>query len=289
MHLQQSKNTSRKSGGQQYWLQGLPKWLKHHLDAEKFCPVLLQTPYGLTKTSFRALHPRWKFVAAGKLVKANAYHYRVQADEANTSIGEAIRSWFGLRKQGDFERIELSAPTMHRENFLILTPTVVSMRNGSRVERLQRIRDPLSFCRDYHSKLWTEQIAKLRAADANTLAWVKDQLATVVRDNKSGKWANILECDLLRAAGALGHLGLELSPYLGRGLDCIDSKFRFGTLPPYTCPVEIKKRSSGFKYQMQNYTQLPRAVILCLQHDLAELPEHVDVLELSAFDQYLAT
>jgi hypothetical protein len=43
MHLQQSKAASRETGGQQYWLQGIPAWLKNHLDKEKACPVVLQT------------------------------------------------------------------------------------------------------------------------------------------------------------------------------------------------------------------------------------------------------
>jgi hypothetical protein len=60
MHLQQSKAESRKTGGQQYWLQAMPRWLKNHLDKERACDVVLQTPYGITQTSFVALHPDWK-------------------------------------------------------------------------------------------------------------------------------------------------------------------------------------------------------------------------------------
>jgi hypothetical protein len=47
-------------------------------------------------------------------------------------------------------------------------------------------------------------------------------------------------------------------------------------------PVEGKKRSHGFKYQMLRYAPLPRAVILCVEHDLANPPDHVDVVELAA-------
>jgi len=51
--------------------------------------------------------------------------------------------------------------------------------------------------------------------------------------------------------------------------------------------VEIKKRSSSFSYQITRYTKLPRAVVLCMKHDLVNPPDHIDVLELSALAQYL--
>jgi len=89
MHLLQSK--VGKSGGPQYWLQDIPEWLIHHLQKKHTCAVVLQTPYGITRTSFNALHPDWKFGKDGKLESANAQHYRIQADETNASIGEAIR------------------------------------------------------------------------------------------------------------------------------------------------------------------------------------------------------
>ena len=84
-------------------------------------------------------------------------------------------------------------------------------------------------------------------------------------------------------------LGLDLSLYLTRGYDCPVSKFSFGGLPSYTCPVEIKKRSSGFSYQITRYTKLPRAVVLCVNHDLINPPDHIDVLELSCLAKYLCS
>jgi hypothetical protein len=35
------------------------------------------------------------------------------------------------------------------------------------------------------------------------------------------------------------------------------------------------------------YTDLPRAVVLCVEHDLKNPPGHVDILELSALADYL--
>lgn len=95
------------------------------------------------------------------------------------------------------------------------------------------------------------------------------------------------EADLLRAAGALSVFGLNLSLYLTKGYDCPKSQFSFSGFPIYPCPVEIKKRSSGFDYQIMRYTELPRAVVLCLEHDLVNPPDHVDILELSALADYL--
>ncbi len=75
--------------------------------------------------------------------------------------------------------------------------------------------------------------------------------------------------------------------YLTKGYDCPKSEFKFSGFPPYPCPVEVKKRSSRFDYQIMRYTKLPRAVVLCIEHDLKNAPDHVDVLELSALADYL--
>lgn len=136
MHLQQSKAQSRKTGGQQYWLQAMPSWFQNHLDKEKACKVLLQTPYGITRTSFAALHPDWKYNAKSHLVRANAQHYRVQADEDRTSIGEAIRQWFGMRKGKDFETIEIEAAFLSNE--IILIPTALTLRGSGRTQILEK-------------------------------------------------------------------------------------------------------------------------------------------------------
>jgi hypothetical protein len=98
----------------------------------------------------------------------------------------------------------------------------------------------------------------------------------------------VSEADLLRLAGAFDHLGLQLGPYLLRGYDCPGSSFRFGEYPEYVCPVEIKKRSSGFKYQVKNYPTLPRAVVLCLDHDVRHPHEHVDYVEVRYLAKYLS-
>jgi len=285
MHLQQSKAKSRKSGGQQYWLQAMPPWFQNHLDKARACGVLLQTPYGMTRTSFAALHPKWKHNSKNELVKANAQHYRVQADETHTSIGEAIRRWFGILKNNDFERIEVEAA--FQDNDIILIPTAVSMRGSGRTRVLKKAASPLSFHRDYQSRLWKNQIAACRRASANDVSWACSQIKRVVADHQNTDTKNVHEADLLRAAGALSVLGLDLGCYLTNGYDCPQSQFCFLGLPTYPCPVEIKKRSSRFNYQIKNYTNLPRAVVLCVEHDLKNPPDHVDILELSALADYL--
>jgi hypothetical protein len=67
------------------------------------------------------------------------------------------------------------------------------------------------------------------------------------------------------------------------------SKFRFLEFPVYRCPVEIKKRSLNFDYQILKKTLPERAAILCLEHDeLFIPPEAVDVIELKALQDFLA-
>lgn len=285
MHLQQSKAASRETGGQQYWLQGIPVWLKNHLDKEKACPVVLQTPYGITQTSFIALHPDWKLNHKGKLINANAQHYRVQADETKTSIGEAIRHWYGVKNEQDFERVDAEAK--QTDGHFILIPTAVTLRGVKRAQTLEKVISPLSFHHDYQSKFWKKQIEACRKESANDVFWAGSQIRRVVADHRNADTKNVHEADLLRAAGALSVFGLDLSLYLTKGYDCPKSRFGFSGFPTYPCPVEIKKFSSRFDYQIMRYTELPRAVVLCIEHDLVNPPDHVDILELSALADYL--
>jgi hypothetical protein len=71
MHLHQGKLGD--TGGPQYWLQDIPSHVSGHLEREKACPVILQTPYGPVETPFVALEPNHKLVG-NKIVKANAQH-----------------------------------------------------------------------------------------------------------------------------------------------------------------------------------------------------------------------
>ena len=123
-------------------------------------------------------------------------------------------------------------------------------------------------------------------ARSEFLPWVAAQITHVVAEHRA-RPQKILESDLLRTAGALSHLGLQLSAYLGSGYDCVNSTFQFDGLPTYECPVEIKKRSQGFTYQVREYTNLPRAVVLCMDHDFVNPPDHIDVIELPTLAEYL--
>jgi hypothetical protein len=160
------------------------------------------------------------------------------------------------------------------------------MRRSERAKILEKVTSPLSFHHDYQSKLWRKQIEACRKASATDAAWVAFQIRRIVTDHRRAETKHVHEADLLRTAGALSVLGLDLSLYLTKGYDCPKSQFSFSGFPPYPCPVEIKKRSSGFDYQIMRYTKLPRAVVLCIEHDLVNPPDHVDILELPALADY---
>lgn len=283
MHLQQTKVGSRTSGGPQYYFHSVPAHVKEFLRKRGACPVVLQTPYGIASSSFTAVDRDHKLAAGGKVVKGSVGHDRIQGDE---SIGEAIRHWYGLKTHADFEHIEVEA-MIHPDGHFILIPISVSMRGSKRPKVLEKISYPLSFHHDYQSKLWKRQISAVSEKSDGDVSWAATQIKRVVTEHSETKAQNIHEADLLRVAGALSRLGLDLSLYLTKGYDCPQSRFAFYGLPSYPCPVEIKKRSSRFDYQIARYTKLPRAVVLCLNHDLVNPPDHVDVLELSALAEYL--
>jgi hypothetical protein len=230
-------------------------------------------------------------LSGGKPVPGNVGHDRIQQASGDRSIGEAIRYWYGLKTKGDFERIDVDVRIHYdrhtKKEHFILTPTEVRMREKSRKRDIPRVMSPLSFHDRYQSELWRKQIDFLRSNAPYDVRWAASQINRVVAENRKTEASHILEADLLRAAGALSILGLELGPYLGKGYDCMDSSVQFNGLPLYPCPVEVKRRSRGFNYQVERYEELPRAVVLCIDHDLPNPPEDIDVLALPTLGQYL--
>ncbi|MCI0361440.1 MAG: hypothetical protein L0211_23405 [Planctomycetaceae bacterium] len=264
--------------------------MKNFLRENGACPVLLQTPYGIAKSPFMAVGRDHK-LKNGKVVPGNVGHDRIQQAGGDQSIGEAIRHWYGIKAGRDFERIDLEVnihvdPATNQSQF-ILVPTGVKLRDAKRSREVARIASPLSFHRNHYSTLWKQQIAQCSGASPNDVRWAADQIARVVADHAREDLGSVLESDLLRTAGALSLLGLNLSAYLGQGYDCIESQFQFLNLPVYPCPMEVKNRSRGFTYQIARYTNLTRAVVLCMEHNLVNPPHHIDVIELPALAEYL--
>lgn len=286
MHLQQTKVGSRASGGPQYYFHGVPSHVKDYLRRRGACPVVLGTPYGLAISPFMAVDRDHKLGADGKPMPGKVGHDRIQQGDGDQSIGEAIRYWYGIAGGQDFETIDVEA-TIHDEGHFILVPTAVKLRDRQRLLAFPRDRSPLSFHRDHQSKLWRDQIDAKRKESPGDLGWAASQIARVVADHSPERAKSILESDLLRTAGALSLLGLDLSAYLGTGYDCPDSQFAFAGLPMYPCPIEIKNRSKGFRYQISKYPKLPRAVVLCVEHDMVNPPEHIDIIELRTLADYL--
>jgi hypothetical protein len=285
MHLQQSH--VNKHGGPQYWLQNAPDHILEHIQRHKKCQVILQTPYGPVETPFNAVDPDHKIVQ-GKIVKANAQHYRIQKGESKESIGEAIRRWFALDAHREFERIEIEI-TFDKKSRFILVPTEVHWRKKGSSEVLPSTKEPLSFHAHFQSELWKKQIEQTRLINPDALSWTASQFKSFVQNYSLPKVKLISEADLLRLAGAFDRLGLKLGPYLLRGYDCPTSSFSFANYPEYCCPVEIKKRASGFDYQIRNYPNLPRAVVLCLDHDIRHPHEHVDFVEVRSLAKFLSS
>ncbi len=285
MHLQQTKSGSRASGGPQYYFHSIPGPIKAFLRREGACPVVLQTPYGIAKSLFMAVDRDHKLDANNEPIPGKVGHDRIQQAAGDQSIGEAIRHWYGLKK-GDFELIDVDA-TIHPAGHFILTPTAVKVRGQARKQVLERIPLPLSFHQDHQSKLWRQQIDWLRSRVPDDVKWASGQLQRIVAEHSDPSAQYIKEEDLLRAAGPLSLLGLDLSAYVGKGYDCPKSQFKFDDLPTYPCPVEVKKRSADFDYQVTRYAELPRAVVLCIRHNYVNPPSDIDVLELASLTRYL--
>jgi hypothetical protein len=284
MHLQQTKVKGRQFGGPQYYFHDVDAPVKDFLRRRAACPVVLQTPYGIAASPFMAVDRDHKLAADGKPIPGKVGHDRIQQASGTESIGEAIRHWYGLQGGRDFERIDIDV-TIHKKGHFIVVPTAVRLRDAARKRVLEKVVSPLSFHHDHQSKLWRQQIEHRKSQDPTDVSWAAAQMSKIVADHAAG--SHILEADLIRAAGALSLLGLDLGPYLGAGYDCQVSTVQFRSLPLYPCPVEVKKRSRGFTYQVTRYPNLPRVIVLCMEHDYVNPPDDVDFIELPALAKYL--
>lgn len=285
MHLQQTKRGSLGTGGPQYYFHDLTDPIKTYLRKKGAVKVALVTPYGATKSDYFALSKDHKFDNAGKVTVGKVGHDRIQQGHASESIGESIRKWYNLANS-DFERIDVDIEVI--EDVFYLTPLKYKFALLKREHELTRIERPLTFTKDYASPFWIRQIKSLHATKSEIIAWSLFEICRVVKDHKVGtRVAHIQETDVLRASGSLKQLGMALGAYVGRGYDCV-TDFNFLDYPTYTVPVEVKKHSRGFKYQLGKYgkDELSRAVILCAIHDMKNVPKNVDVVELDALCDY---
>jgi hypothetical protein len=279
VHLLQSKQGSRKSGGPQYWLNDIPDAIRNHLSAEKAVPVALVTPYGATPSDSRAVWKDFKLTRDGKIHSANAQHERIQKAGAPASIGEETRRWYRL-KPGDLYRIDIEVQVS--DDKFYLTPLEYNYQKGSRMQTIQRPEFPLSFNDRRQSDLWKRQLTHVQQKEPQMWRWSMEEICRIARDHAEGAgYRYVDEKDLLRASGPLKILGVELGPYKVKGLDC-RGVFRFLNYEPYTVPIEIKRASSGYRYQQRKYApeELSRVVILCMRNDKVNVPPNVDIIQL---------
>jgi len=284
MHLQQTKRKSRETGGPQYYFHNLTGPVKTYLRQKGAVRVALVTPYGATKTEYFAVSRDHKFDAEGKIIEGKVGHDRVQQGSAPESIGESIRKWYKMPK-GDFERIDVDIYIEDADFYL--NPLKCKQVDSKRSISLAIIERPLTFTSYYISTFWKDNLQTLAKKHKTIVEWSLKEICRIVIAHKE-KVAHIQETDLLRASGPLKHLGLSLGPYVGRGYDCI-SEIKFGDYPIYTVPVEIKRYSKDYRYQLQKYgkDELTRAIILCAIHNLDNTPRNVDVIELDTLCNYI--
>ncbi len=285
MHLQQTKRGSRASGGPQYYFHNLTEPIKLYLRKKGVVSVALITPYGATKSDYFAVGTYHKIGPNMQPIEGKVGHDRIQQGFANKSIGESIRHWYNL-SPGDFERLDIDIEI--KDDVFYLTPLNYKYADKKRKISIQRTLHPLTFTKNNKSPLWLEQLQRSDKRFSGIVKWSLDEICRIVKDHHSkSKSPYVQENDILRASGPLHHLGIKLGPVVGKGYDCY-SEIRFLDYPPYFVPIELKRKSSGFKYQERKYgkNELSRAVILCVKHDHVNLPRHIDVIELEALCNY---
>jgi hypothetical protein len=286
MHLQQTKRGSIETGGPQYYFHNLTRPVKVYLRAQGAVRVALVTPYGATKTDYFAVSTDRKLDDHQRPVPGNVGHDRIQQGRAAQSIGEAIRQWYKL-PSGNFERIDVDIDI--RDDAFYLTPLNYKYAGRKPIREIPTIDRPLTFSTSYVSPFWKLQLQDVDKRQRGIVAWSLKEICRVAKDHLPGsKLPYIQEPDILRVSGPLRHLGMALGGYVGKGYDCI-TEFSFLDFPTYTVPVEVKRNSSGFRYQQRKYgkDELSRAVLLCAIHDHTQVPKNIDVIELRALCEHL--
>jgi hypothetical protein len=285
MHLQQTKRGSLETGGPQYYFHDLSDAVKTYLRAKGAVRVALVTPYGATKTEYFAVSTDRKLDSQQKPVPGNVGHDRIQQGRAGQSIGEAIRLWYNL-PSGNFERIDVEIDI--RDDAFYLMPLKCKYAGRSATREIETVDHPLTFSTAYVSPFWKLQLQEIDKKQRGLVAWSLTEICRVVKDHlPKSRLPHIQEPDILRASGPLKHLGMVLGGYVGKGYDCV-TDFSFLKYPTYTVPVEIKRNSSGFRYQQRKYgkDELSRAVLLCAIHDHKHMPKNIDVIELRALCEH---
>jgi hypothetical protein len=285
MHLQQTKRDSRDTGGPQYYFHDLDPTVKKHLRRKGAVKVALVTPYGATKTDYIAVSTDRKIDKRYRPIPGKVGHDRIQQGKAECSIGESIRDWYRL-STGDFERIDVNIEI--RDRAFYVTPTACKYANSSKTITITPIPHPLTFTKGYRSPFWLQQMAMVTKKIPWLLPWCIDEFKRIAKDHCKQSWlAHIQETDILRASGPLRHLGMALGGFVGKGYDCLTT-FNFSNFPTYTIPVELKRNSDGFSYQMEKYgkNELSRAILLCATQGRKEIPSHIDIIELEALASF---
>lgn len=271
--IEQTKKNSRKSGGPQYYLQGLTDPTHAALERYERCRVRIWTPYGVVDSGLEAVSSR-----VGKVG-----HDRIQSGRRTLSVADQIAFWYRLRKAA-IERIKFD-DSFDRDGFVIL-PSYVKFVGSKPRKTLYPDSRPLTLVNGQCSALWKRLIAE-SATHRAFGPWVQSQISEMVQEHCRAS-PHVDERDLLRASGALSHLGMSLGMYRRTGIDCPDATFRVGDLPPYACPVEIEEYSSGFLAAHHRDHRKKRVVLLCMVHDAPEiLRDYIDIIELRELDRVL--
>jgi len=273
--IEQTKKGSRKSGGPQYYLQGLSENVSAVLSVRRRFPIRLWTPYGIIDTGLEAVSKKVGSVG----------HDRIQiARNGAKQIAFQVAHWHKL-KSSDIERIDFG-DTLDDDAF-VMTPSRIIFFGRKAPKKIVQDSHPLTLTRHHKSPILTQEFRTRMKALSYCSSWVSGQFSEIVKQHEQAL-KNVDERDLLRTSGALHRLGIDLGVYRTAGIDYPNATFSMGEYPAYKCPVEIEERSSGFLAAHHKSHRKMRAVVLYMDHDEpGALSGYIDVIELKAVELLL--
>jgi hypothetical protein len=273
--IEQTKKASIKSGGPQYYLQGLSDHVQQSLAHFLRRPVRLWTPYGIVESGLTAVSSE----------VGSVEHDRVQSGRKVPSIANQLANWYSLN-WNDIETITFD-DSFDSDSHIVIKPRDVKFRGKARRKPVFPDENPLTVIRGRHGSLLVEHLHRMKEDHKWCFPWATEQLESIVAEHKTES-KNVHEFDLLRASGALDKLGIHLGMYHGKEIDCPFAAFKLCEYPQYKCPIEVESASSGFLDPHHAKHRRQRVVVLCMAHNAPQtLAGYVDIIELQELAKLL--
>lgn len=246
--------------------------LQTFLKFENSIPLVIKIPYGVVGTNFTIVPDASSVGRLKNRAKAQSLN-----DEASKTLGRTICSWYGLRTTCEFSRIrgQVEFP-LEGQLRAVFVPRELKCPDQKKWLQLDSTAHAALGFNDYaESKLWRKKIELLAKRDVKRFSAIQTLLQRILARHPSKADSAWEKCDIEDFTLALSYCGCSLGkPADGQFFP--SARFKFGSLPPYRCAVEVHRSIQDFKYKKYYQNPLPRAVVFTIREQPAVLPQYFE-------------